>query len=305
MTMLSKALCSTMKEKPQKRSRTKELAGHPMARGCHNCAALATRCPLLDQSKLTWPCDFCLKDDEQCQLIREPIERLACESCKAAKMKCSFATTSDYKGPCHQCKHTCSRCIAGPTKAAAATKVCLTYDRDYQANPLTKAPKFREIRSCKRCQAADRDRSFDMEHHDGLCTACEMEETPCERERATAVADGSQGTGHKRKRKGKSKGKKKRRRREMEESEDQQNDTEGKPRLGGGVEKGGGKRRCALMKRKRGERGGQVCLEPVQMLHHGLADKTHSLTHSVIPTEPKLTTILKPLTQNSPRLSSK
>ncbi|GAB7362572.1 hypothetical protein MBLNU230_g2888t1 [Neophaeotheca triangularis] len=186
-----------------------DLTGHPVARGCYACASLALTCPLLNQSELTWPCETCEKDGNECQLLVEPVEKTACERCKRLKQKCSFTITTNHKGPCKGCKEDDTLCIAGPTKAAAATRVRLTYDRDYTVFPLTRPPKFREMKSCKQCQDAERECSYDFDDHDGPCTACEMDEMLCERDgNALTAEDSDEKARKKKKKKGKkSKGK--------------------------------------------------------------------------------------------------
>ena len=47
------------------------LLGHPDARGCRNCRAAGTRCPLLDDGN-EWPCHYCVDDEEDCELITPP-----------------------------------------------------------------------------------------------------------------------------------------------------------------------------------------------------------------------------------------
>ena len=54
-----------------------DLVGHPVARGCKGCLDVGHRCPLLDEGSI-YPCDVCLQDGVDCELIREPKEKRAC-----------------------------------------------------------------------------------------------------------------------------------------------------------------------------------------------------------------------------------
>ena len=53
--------------------------GHPEARGCKGCFKLGQRCPLLDEGS-RHPCDICVQDSYDCELIMEPVKKRACLS---------------------------------------------------------------------------------------------------------------------------------------------------------------------------------------------------------------------------------
>ena len=51
--------------------------GHPEARGCKGCFELRQRCPLLDEGS-RYPCDMCVQDGYDCELVTEPLRKRAC-----------------------------------------------------------------------------------------------------------------------------------------------------------------------------------------------------------------------------------
>jgi hypothetical protein len=51
--------------------------GHPEARGCKGCFEIGQRCPLLDEGS-RYPCDICVEDGYDCELILEPAKKRGC-----------------------------------------------------------------------------------------------------------------------------------------------------------------------------------------------------------------------------------
>ena len=46
-----------------------DFTNHPVARGCFDCLAIASRCSLLDNEH-SWPCEECKINDNDCQLVK-------------------------------------------------------------------------------------------------------------------------------------------------------------------------------------------------------------------------------------------
>lgn len=85
----------------------------PAARGCKSCLAYGLPCSLLQEGS-RYPCDFCIADEEDCELIVEPLLKQPCLNCKKRRIPCSFKIKPDQGGPCNSCLESSTRCVAGP-----------------------------------------------------------------------------------------------------------------------------------------------------------------------------------------------
>lgn len=95
-------------------SHTEGLTGHPEARGCWGCREHGQRCSLLDAGAY-YPCESCFEDGHDCELVRQPSQKLACEHCKTKKYFCSFALADgDHNADCAQCHDRGFKCYACP-----------------------------------------------------------------------------------------------------------------------------------------------------------------------------------------------
>ncbi len=67
----------TSDEKPEHRALEEITLGHPEARGCKGCFELRHRCPLLDEGS-RYPCNICVEDGLDCELVMESTEKRGC-----------------------------------------------------------------------------------------------------------------------------------------------------------------------------------------------------------------------------------
>lgn len=162
-----------------------DLTGHPIARGCWECLTIGIRCPLLDDDR-AWPCQTCLDDDNECELIQPPTFKRACEHCKSRRFGCSYTYTLDHDGPCEECSRTGWKCVAGPAKESIRER--LTYDRDWENDPwqAPKPPKVKKATSCQGCRERGQLCSFSAGDKGDVCTACDMANRECVREPETS-----------------------------------------------------------------------------------------------------------------------
>ena len=66
-----------------------DLTGHPAARGCKQCRRLEQACSMVKGGK--YPCEECIEDGGECQLIQEPTVKGRCKQCDQASQEvCSF-----------------------------------------------------------------------------------------------------------------------------------------------------------------------------------------------------------------------
>ncbi|KAI9869435.1 MAG: hypothetical protein M1813_000224 [Trichoglossum hirsutum] len=87
--------------------------GHPESRGCKACFELRIPCPLLEDDS-TYPCDNCVEDDCDCELIIPPARKRACENCRKSRVKCSYREGGDHSFACENCQRKGQKCFAGP-----------------------------------------------------------------------------------------------------------------------------------------------------------------------------------------------
>lgn len=127
--------------------------GHPAARGCKACVALGARCPLLAEGA-KYPCDVCIEDDIDCELVTEPAKKRRCELCLKKRIPCSYVQKdSDHSLPCQHCSHNGLKCIAGP--ASGRTRTGPSLDQVFvpsQGDPS--AQSRNTMKSCAQCSSA-------------------------------------------------------------------------------------------------------------------------------------------------------
>ena len=103
--------------------------GHPAARGCKGCFAKREDCPLLLEGS-RYPCDTCLEDDIDCELIAQPLRKRGCLACGKKRFVCSYREEgSDHTQPCNECSKTGLKCVAGPLSGRTRTGPSLNQHR--------------------------------------------------------------------------------------------------------------------------------------------------------------------------------
>ena len=118
--------------------------GHPEARGCKACFMLGHECPLLCEG--VYPCECCVEDDIECELILEPPKKARCNSCIKRRIVCQFVTSPETRGPCKSCLDSSLECVAGPKGGRTRTGPCLdkhVEESEYEAQYAFKATKKR------------------------------------------------------------------------------------------------------------------------------------------------------------------
>ena len=159
------------------------LANHPSARGCYACAELHEHCSLLED-ETSWPCDHCRADQNDCQLIIQPVRFKACEACKPRR-KCSYTTTRNHGSACDHCAAKGKSCIAGPAKDHI--KVRLRYLDEEEGGWTLPKKKLRSKywtapEECLECHDAGRQCHYlpDSDgHYRTGCVDCMSKSLPC------------------------------------------------------------------------------------------------------------------------------
>ena len=161
-----------------------DLFGHPAARGCVACRKLAhqdddMKCPLLDGNS-TWPCNFCVEDGVDCEMIIPPGLKDTCESCKKKKLPCSYRVgKSDSSVPCRECQDAGAICFAGP--AEDAYKERISYDKDYSKKP------DRRYVQCTGCRKLRKGCSLKSKADEPPCKRCTQQGLTCDFEQIPRV----------------------------------------------------------------------------------------------------------------------
>ncbi|KAL8945871.1 MAG: hypothetical protein Q9222_007652, partial [Ikaeria aurantiellina] len=100
---------------------SKITLGHPAARGCIPCLRLRLPCPLL-QEGATYPCQDCVEDGYDCELVLPPPQKRSCQGCRRRRIPCSYLESgSDHIQPCRTCSAIAVKCIAGPATGRTRT----------------------------------------------------------------------------------------------------------------------------------------------------------------------------------------
>jgi hypothetical protein len=106
-----------------------DLRNHPVARGCRSCRALCLDCSLMTD-EYTWPCDNCVQDECDCELITPPAKKGTCEYCRRRRVPFSYiGEGSDPTQPCDTCTSFGAHRIARPAVEIIKQRIC--YNRDY------------------------------------------------------------------------------------------------------------------------------------------------------------------------------
>lgn len=145
--------------------------GHPEARGCKPCLKLGQVCPLLSEGS-TYPCDLCVEDDVECELVLPPLKKRACEGCQSRRLKCSYRDGGDHSLPCKQCSQLNHKCVAGPQSGRTRTGPCLDQD-------LNKLPMRRPFVSCTICRREKRWCSLKDRSKFPPCRYCHQHDLVC------------------------------------------------------------------------------------------------------------------------------
>ncbi|KAH0553001.1 hypothetical protein GP486_006805, partial [Trichoglossum hirsutum] len=135
--------------------------GHLESKGCKACFELGIPCPLLEDNS-TYPCENCVEDDCDCELIIPPAKKRACESCRKSRFKCSYREGGDHSLPCENCQRRGQKCFAGPDitnrKLSGVAKFQPTRERPFLAcTPCRKTKKWCSLKTkgteppCKGC----------------------------------------------------------------------------------------------------------------------------------------------------------
>lgn len=98
--------------------------GHPESRGCKACFMLGHECPLLSEG-MKYPCECCVEEGIECELILEPPLKSRCTSCTKRRIVCQFVTSPNTRGSCKACLDSSLRCVAGPQGGRTRTGPCL------------------------------------------------------------------------------------------------------------------------------------------------------------------------------------
>ncbi|MCJ1368291.1 hypothetical protein MMC16_007433 [Acarospora aff. strigata] len=132
--------------------------GHPEARGCKPCLELGEVCPLLSEGS-TYPCDHCVEDSIECELVIPPAKKGACEGCQSRRLRCSYRDGGDHSLPCEQCVQLDYKCVAGPKSGRIRTGPSL----DQIPNTPRSERAFVSCTSCRKekrwCSLKDKTRS--------------------------------------------------------------------------------------------------------------------------------------------------
>ncbi len=154
--------------------------GHPAARGCKGCFELGILCTLLKEG-YTYPCEDCVEDDIECELVLPPLKKRPCESCRRRKIVCSYREGGDHSLPCQQCTDSTLKCIAGPLGGRTRTGPSL--DQDLSAKPRFVPTEQRPFITCNQCRQAKRWCSLKSKDQEAPCKHCKAAGIGCTFER--------------------------------------------------------------------------------------------------------------------------
>ena len=154
--------------------------GHPAARGCKGCLELRIPCTLLKEG-YTYPCEDCVEDGMECELILPPLKKRPCESCRRRKIVCSYREGGDHSIPCQQCIYSNLKCIAGPLSGRTRTGPSL--DQDFSAKSRFIPTPQRPFVTCTKCRQAKRWCSLKIKDQEAPCKHCKSAGIDCTFER--------------------------------------------------------------------------------------------------------------------------
>ncbi|KAL9038161.1 MAG: hypothetical protein Q9214_005397 [Letrouitia sp. 1 TL-2023] len=153
--------------------------GHPAARGCKACLNLSLPCTLIQEGG-TYPCEDCIQDGYECELIIPPAKKRSCQHCRRRRFGCSYLDQNyDHTQPCAVCAAAGMKCIAGP--ATGRTRTGPAYDQFFDlATPVSPAPRGldRPFVKCAPCRKARKWCSL-RRNQVGPCNRCREGGTEC------------------------------------------------------------------------------------------------------------------------------
>ena len=151
--------------------------GHPAARGCKACLSLALPCTLI-QEGATYPCEDCVQDGYDCELIISPPKKRSCQQCRRRRFSCSYLEEGfNHDKPCTACTSSNVKCIAGP--ASGRTRVGPAYDQFDHTRPVSPLQKpDRPFVKCAPCRRAKKWCSL-RKNQAGPCKRCIAGGTDC------------------------------------------------------------------------------------------------------------------------------
>ncbi|KAL8900876.1 MAG: hypothetical protein Q9207_005472 [Kuettlingeria erythrocarpa] len=155
--------------------------GHPAARGCIPCLKLGLTCTLL-QEGTTYPCQDCVEDDCECELVLEPVVKRSCQGCRRRRLRCSYLEAdSDHSRACRTCANIGVNCIAGPASGRTRTGPSLDGIVSTSTSRVASTPRLpvtRPFVNCTQCRLAKRWCSLRRDQS-GPCNRCIADQTPC------------------------------------------------------------------------------------------------------------------------------
>jgi len=150
--------------------------GHPEARGCKPCLELRQVCPLLTEGP-TYPCDHCIEDNIECELVIPPAKKGACERCRSRRIICSYREGGDHSLPCKQCVQSDYKCVAGPESGRVRTGPSL--DQDIKAKRSSLPTLKRAFVSCTTCRKVKKWCSLKDKTKEPPCNHCRRDGKAC------------------------------------------------------------------------------------------------------------------------------
>lgn len=143
--------------------------GHPAARGCVPCLKLRLPCTLLDEGA-TYPCQDCIEDGYECELVIDPLTKRSCEGCRRRRLNCSYLDPgSDHSKACRTCSSISVKCVAGPASGRTRTGPSLDQALYGICRPFV---------NCSRCRQDKKWCSL-QKGQEGPCNRCKANNASC------------------------------------------------------------------------------------------------------------------------------
>lgn len=150
--------------------------GHPAARGCKACLEIGISCTLLQEGS-SYPCDTCVQDAIECELVIQPSQKRPCESCRRRRIVCSYREEGDHTLPCSQCTASSLKCVAGPRTGRTRTGPSLDQDPSELLKLLLGSR--RRFLSCTECRRSKKKCSLLRKNEDLPCKSCCQQGSSC------------------------------------------------------------------------------------------------------------------------------
>lgn len=157
--------------------------GHPAARGCIPCLKLRLPCSLLEEGA-TYPCQDCIEDGYDCELVVEPLTKRSCQGCRRRRIRCSYlGPDSDHSKACRTCSSIGVKCVAGPANGRTRTGPSLDQafhiaDFISTTNPTPQAESCRLFVTCSQCRQVKKWCSL-RKGQEGPCNRCKANSASC------------------------------------------------------------------------------------------------------------------------------